>query len=265
MTLDALLNIAITVVLPFLMALGGGILAARSLQSEREKRFWIFGFVLVFLLCVALSVVQQVRSTTQEASRQVRDSQRDLVHMGNEKYMQGQLDSINRVLASLSQNSTPDKTLSLLKSLMTATAPPTLTKTEYGALNNVQLQNAAFKLANDLRELEAQEQAEEYQSGDARMSAIRRATTEVEKSGIWDQYNNLDEQRRLTYQTRFRKEFFGAAVALRDELLLRIPDSSRIKPQYPIFALDNGSLAGASPLAEVATYIEALARRLPVK
>jgi hypothetical protein len=52
MTTDGLLAISVNVLFPFLMALGGGILAAKALQSENEKRLWIAGFISLFLVCL---------------------------------------------------------------------------------------------------------------------------------------------------------------------------------------------------------------------
>jgi hypothetical protein len=220
------------------------------------------------LAFIALNIWQTNTNSVREQRSQAEHAQEQLRNEGNLKYMQGQLDSMNRTLASVLQNSTPDKTVAIVRSIVAANSPPkppTPTKTEYGALTNTELQNAAIKLANDLRELEGQERAEQYQTGNARMDAIRQASTEDEKSKVWNQYNNLDSQRDLTYQTRFRQQFQGSAQAMVDELLRRLPEQSRIKPQYPLPALEYGALAGAEPMGEVASYIEKLARTLPVK
>jgi hypothetical protein len=96
-TTDAVLNIALSVVVPGLMALVGGILAARSLPSEPGKRnleiwLWSGGFFALFLVSIILAFIQQVRSTTQDRVKEAIASQEKLSSHGEIKFMQGQLD-----------------------------------------------------------------------------------------------------------------------------------------------------------------------------
>jgi hypothetical protein len=124
MALDALLNILIAVVVPGLMAVIGGILAAKALPTEpgkknREMWYWISGFVVLFLVSVLLAFVQQIRSTTQQLAAEQKAAQAELKSGGDIKYMQGQLDTMNRVLATVAANSDPKTMARLLRGVAT--------------------------------------------------------------------------------------------------------------------------------------------------
>jgi hypothetical protein len=57
----------------------------------------------------------------------------------------------------------------------------------------------------------------------------------------------------------FQRNYRASAIALRDELLKRLPER---KPEM-LPALDYGMLAGVSPVGHVADYLERLAKLLP--
>jgi hypothetical protein len=125
MTIDALLNILLTVGVPSLMALMGGILAAKALPTDPgtrnlERSLWVCGFLALFLLSIVLSFIQQVRNTTQQRAADGKAAQAELKSTGDIKYMQGELDSINKVLGTLSANSDPKQTAAILKGIMPA-------------------------------------------------------------------------------------------------------------------------------------------------
>lgn len=124
-TLDALLNILLAVVVPGLMALIGGVLAARALPTEPGKKnpemwYWIYWFVFLFLISVVLAFIQQVRNSTQQQLAEQRAAQAELKSTGDIKYMQGQLDTTNRVLGIVAANSDPKQIASLLQGLLAA-------------------------------------------------------------------------------------------------------------------------------------------------
>lgn len=131
MTIDALLNILLAVVVPLLMAALGGILAAKTLPSEvgklnPEKWLWIASFIFIFLVSVVLGFVQQVRSTAQEKQTETKAHEKELRDSGEIKYMQGQLDSIGKIMSNLSSGSDPKQTAAILKGILpilAATAP----------------------------------------------------------------------------------------------------------------------------------------------
>jgi hypothetical protein len=106
------LNILLAVVVHGLMAVIGGILAAKALPTEpgkknRETWYWISGFVFRFLVSVGLAFVQQIRSTKQQITTDEKATQAELKSNGEIKYMQGQLDTMNRVLGTVAANSDP--------------------------------------------------------------------------------------------------------------------------------------------------------------
>jgi hypothetical protein len=124
-SVDALLNMLLAVVVPGLMALVGGILAARALPTEPGRKspemwYWICGFVFLFLVSIVLAFVQQVRSTAQEHLAEQKAAQAELRSTSEAKYMQGQLDTTNRILGIVAANSDPKQTANLLSGLMSA-------------------------------------------------------------------------------------------------------------------------------------------------
>jgi hypothetical protein len=138
-TLDAVLNIILAVVVPGAMALMGGILAARALQAEPGKKnpemwYWISGFVFLFVLSIILVFVQQIRLTNKETAAEERAHQSELHSNGEIKYMQGQLETTNRVLGTLATNSDPKQTALLFKALLSATSTPKKDAVSFGNL-----------------------------------------------------------------------------------------------------------------------------------
>jgi hypothetical protein len=119
-TFDALLNILIAVVVPGLMAVLGGILAAKALPTEPGKKngqmwFYVLVFVFLFLISVGLAFVQQIRSTAQQRAADEKAARAELKSTGDIKFVQGQLDTMNRVLGMVAANSDPKQLAILLR------------------------------------------------------------------------------------------------------------------------------------------------------
>lgn len=103
MTLDALLAILLNVAIPSLMAVAGGILAIRTYRDAKgpERWAWVSVFVFLFIVAVVLGFVQQVRLTSQQKDSDEKTAAAELRSSGEIKFMQGQLDSINKVLTAV--------------------------------------------------------------------------------------------------------------------------------------------------------------------
>jgi hypothetical protein len=124
MTTDALLVILLNVAIPSVLAILGGILAARSLPAERiryERWLWTSGFLGLALLAVVLAVIQQVRLTTYrvETDRKANETEGRL--RADSKFTQGQLDTMTKVLTTLASTTTKPQdgnmTAAMLKAL----------------------------------------------------------------------------------------------------------------------------------------------------
>lgn len=264
MTTDALLNIAVTVILPFLMALGGGILAAKSLQSEVEKRFWIAGFIGVFLLCVSLSFVQQVRNTTQEQARENRDNQKDLTNTGNEKYMQGQLDSINKVLVTLSSNSNPNQTVAILKSLIPEM--PQIIAPGQSALekmSNKQLRSSVLSFVSRLRDSVSKYNRQQQDSMNQYQTELaQQPRTDTTNQTAFLQMTQREMALSNQFQTDYKSSFAADASSYRDELIRRLGPQPPRSGTFNVPLSVDGWIVPMSVDA-TATYLEELAKKFP--
>jgi hypothetical protein len=255
MTTDTLLNMAINVILPFLMALGGGILAAKALTSETEKRMWIFGFILIFLLCVGLSFVQQVRDTTAKESARAQSQQRDLQSSGEIKYMQGELDSINRVLGTLSSNSNPNQVAAVLKSLM-----PEETK-----LSRKQLCNRATALAQKIRLFQSEFESQEMDAS-MRESQEFAGKTREELRARGQQIALERERRNDNHTFEFRNQYMSDAKYIHDQIMNRLTveqrDALANRNKNAESNLSLSMLSGAFNEYQIAGYLDELAKTL---
>jgi hypothetical protein len=265
MTTDAFLNILLTVLLPGLMALFGGILAARSLPSEPGKRNpekwgWIAIFMFLFLVSVVLAFVQQVRATHAQQVSDDKAHQLEVKNTGDVKYMQGQLDSINKVLGTLSANSDPKQTASILRGLMPIMASG---KSALEKISDKQLQIKVLEFVRQMREFGNkfnQQEAQQTQQQMAAMMAIP-SSDATRKSDEWTKQNQITSRMYDQFQFDFKDQFLGVALSYRDELL------RRLGPQPPETGIDRPmALEGwIAPLSvdATATYLEKLARKLP--
>jgi energy-coupling factor transporter transmembrane protein EcfT len=103
MTVDGLLAILLNVAIPSLLALAGGILAIRAFREAKspERWAWIGVFFGLALVAIVLAFVQQVRFTSQQKEMDAKEASAELRSTNDNKYMQGQLDSINKVLTTV--------------------------------------------------------------------------------------------------------------------------------------------------------------------
>lgn len=124
MTVDALLALLLSVAIPTLLALGGGLLAVIALGKDKtgRKTFWITYFIVLTLVAIGLAFVQQVRLTEGQKIVAKEDNAKQLRIESEQRYTQGQLDSINRVLTSVvSSPNLPSTYASTLSGLLSAT------------------------------------------------------------------------------------------------------------------------------------------------
>jgi hypothetical protein len=247
MTWDGLLAIGLNVVLPFFMAVAGGILAALSLGEgkRRQQWAWITLFVFLALAAIVLAFVQQVRLSTQQAASDRINAEIQAKANGETKYTQGELDAIQKVLVQLAKNSDPKNAVALFNALaairlQSPSSAPTATSVPF-SLTNGQMAKLAQNSALRFREL--QEQLDiDFQS---------------------DRLKNHSSFVSPDFMERELQKIQPARIdarGLRELILKRLPQ----QPQNSTVSLvlDENSISGARPLNEVAEYFDELARLL---
>jgi hypothetical protein len=131
---------------------------------------------------------------------------------------------------------------------------------------NPQLKQATIDLAMDLRELQRKHDDTSDLRYNQRLTAMQDAQTKEERQRVWQEQNLQDSvaQSEIKYEfERLRVQ----GIALREELVrrLQVPPSQQGDDleNYARITLDDGMLAGVSPLRNLADYLEGLAVPLP--
>jgi len=239
MTVDALLEILVSVVIPCVLALAEGILAARSLSDERwaERSLWIALFVGLLVLAIVLAFVQQVRLSTRERAAGLMQQAKDIESEGNIKYTQGQLDSINKILAQVvSADTSGSQTLTkaLLQGAFTASSkgggvePPAIQR-----MTNAQLRakvsefvNAMRKECSDYMTRTETQGSEDFENLEKLPPAERdKAFQKSTNRTVTNMNNNL----------RLQQVYVGDATEYKEELLRRLGPQDPSMVPVPTF------------------------------
>ena len=271
MTTDALLAIAIGVVIPFALALAGGVLAIKALPNSEfnERMTWIGIFVFLCLVGVGLSFYQQIRFTkAQTIADQTVQTER-LQQEGEVKYTQGELDSINRVLGQVvatGNSGTQTIAKALLQGALSATSsrsngvePPAIER-----MTNEQLRTKVIGFANALRAACANNMTQEETA--SAQNVDFRNMSQAEKNKAWQEQTNRLNALMNSFNLLLEQQFVGDSTVYRDELL------RRLGPQIPLSPLsgphtwwmpDGTAAVGYWQALATADYLESLAKRLP--
>lgn len=266
MTVDSLLAILLAVVIPFALAVAGGILAIKALPPEAQVRrnWWISLFVALTLIGIVLAFAQQVLLTKEQKEADEKGNAREVRMISDTKFTQGQLDSINKVLTAVISKSGDS---GLVKEVLKALAGQAAQAGNSGqqSYSNSQLRDAALDLARRLREFQlrfsvaSQDLLESYRK--KAMAAVQNKDKE-ESSRLFNEHraaiDALDNSEKADF-VPLRAE----SLNMRSQLLNRLPP----QPEDRIVkgVLDDEFLGGAEPLYKVSSYFERLARLLPDK
>jgi len=243
----------------------------RPPTEEHKQRKWVYRGLFVFLglAFIALNGWQFVRNDQAEQRRQDDHTQEQIRNEGDLKYMQGQLDSMNKVLGNLSANSDPRQVVSALRSvLLTAqNERPALQK-----MSNKKLRDVVIAFANQLRGLNARYGRQEEASSAQWMqdgSNIRHGATQPKPEQMQAEQQAFQSmiQRDTAisnqFQLDYKQSFAVDAVSYRDELIRRLgpqpPPDQNSQIHIPM------SLSGwIAPQSVDATafYLETLAKKL---
>lgn len=175
--------------------------------------------------------------------------------------MQGQLDSINKVLGTVSNNNSPQQTAAILKSIL-----PHIDAGGKSALEKMSakdLRSKVIEFSNQLREFTFRNSQQEMDASLA-MQAEMRAIPNDDKSRrdqAWNKSVQQLLQRSNQFGLDFKEQYLGTAISYTDELI------RRLGPQPVETGLDRPlALEGwivPTSIDATAVYLEKLARKLP--
>jgi hypothetical protein len=260
MTVDGLLNFLLGVAIPLFLAVLGGYLAVKDAKAPQKWR-WVSAFAFLFLIALALSVYQQIRMTSgqKEADQKAQANQNRLE--GDNKYTQGQLDSIHAVLTEVVQSgggkgSEKEFTRALLAAVATAAASKPNGPVGLRGLSNAELSAKVVAMTSRIDAIEQQYEQD-----------LRRAES-VPGGEAAQAFQAANDREVQTFQP-----IKSDSQLLYEEMLARLPsDVTRVSGQPTMadtgarvtqYVLKRGSLAGAHPLRSVSSYMKKLALLLP--
>jgi hypothetical protein len=137
---------------------------------------------------------------------------------------------------------------------------------KYGTYTNRDLQQEKTRLVNQLRDFQQKRQTEDSEAMRRFTEHLKGAKSENETQRIQQEQHNEDTQRQMFYDRKFQGEFFADIIALRNEMLKRLPLSSypqRLRESYVEATLASGILTGPDPIGNIASELEQLANSLP--
>lgn len=217
--------------------------------NRREKWIWLGVFIVLGASAVFFGIAQQVRMSAAQTRTDQAAREREARLIESQRYTQGQLDSINKVLvAAINSGGGSEAFQTTLKALLNATpkrvssAPVENKDPPLSSLSNKELRYRTLEAVGRIHDIEnksgrqiASQKPEEIGQG-----------YEIAREG-W-------------------VPLHGECLALRDELVTRLPASvTKLKSpddQVVDAALTEGRVYGLS-LEYTATYLEKLANALP--
>jgi hypothetical protein len=251
------------------MALVGIEMTITPPVAERQKLKWIYrgAFVVLGAAFIALNVWQTERISTRETSERSLHEQEQRHSEGEIKYMQGELDSINRVLGVLATNSSPQQLASALRAATIARIDnrPALQRTSNG-----KLRKSVLAFCRQLRGFVAENDQQEEQIATQWQSGIHMPTgtpTEEQKQALnkaWEQMNQRLLQLSNQFQLGYKNDFEIDALNFRDELIRRLgPQGPPVVPGPGRTPLSLSGWIAPMSVGATADYLEELAKKLP--
>ncbi len=147
--------------------------------------------------------------------------------------------------------------------------PPEPTRTtstpqnEFAGLSNVQLRNRVIDLAKSMRKVEEEFKNRNQELSTRGMVAVGKVKSEPDKNAAWWESTNAEMVERNRQALIFGQDYLPEARELREELERRVGKDSVPTRPGDLVALNEGALAGPSPITDAADYLEKLARKLP--
>jgi hypothetical protein len=232
-------------------------------DSSPHLKWWYRGsFILLGVLFVGLSIWQFERAAA-ESLRSAHEHQEEQIrNEGNIKFVQGQLDAMTKVLGGLSTNSNPQTTISALKGILPSIVSMQSGKSALEKMGSKALQTRVIDFANQMRTFVATYHDTEMRIFDSGREQMMATQDEAKRNELWKQQTQRSDALSRQFDLDYKRNFSGAAVAYRDELLRRLGPQPPEDPLNRPLALDEVWVAPTSVEA-TAIYLEKLARKLP--
>jgi hypothetical protein len=231
-------------------------------DSTGNKKWWYRStFIVLGLAFIGLSIWQSDRLQQKEIVASSQHQTEQVRNEGNLKYMQGQLDSINKVLGTISGNNSPQQTAAILKSILPHIE--TDGKSALEKMSRKELRSKVLEFANQMRELSGRYFQQEENASLTAQAEMRTVSNDdkTKRDEMWNKSIQQSIQRSNQFGLDFKEQYLGSAVSYRDELL------RRLGPQPPETGLNRPmALEGwIAPMSVDATamFLEKLARNLP--
>ncbi len=244
MTWDAILAILLNVAIPVTLAILGGALAIRSLKEAKstERSIWLAIFIGLGVAAIVLAFAQQILITRKETQANLRARQTELRMSNDNKYMQGQLESIRQVLTAALASGQPGSkfTSDVLRAIAGVTQ-------NTAQLSNQQLRRRVADVAERMRQFDRDREiglSNLSQKHSMEASNVGTLSDNQKMQLFWRQSSERlqwDQRDEYNYRTTLLPE----AVFLRALLLDRIPPEKipeELRKNAPQLAITEGMM-----------------------
>jgi len=214
-----------------------------------------------------------VQKLNETAQTQLRDDLK-LTHakldqsLNSEEFMKGQLSGLAIVLGKMSGSTNLSDAKRLTELLQKLGRPPAVNSV-LDAMTNQQLQDSVLALVKQMRETDSQFERANREMIDRHWQAERAIPLEDKAQFTAIRNKNWSEllQLHADQDNEFRDKYLGRGVAVRDQMLKRIPPDKvpNVNVMHGPSSLEFGHLLGATTLGMIAYYLEQLALALPMK
>jgi hypothetical protein len=251
--------------IPMAIAVAGIIMSYKQPQKESHLKTTLVLLAVGFFGTAILSWTrihnETVHAGEVDAQRQAittlqsKFDQAEISHAGEIKYLQGKVDVFTQFAPAVVK-------------LAQATEFNTRKTYEAKMLSNKELYDSTMDIVKRMRAFGQKRRLESEQQMNARIAAMRNATSEAERSKLWQEEVSDSVAAYSRTDAEFRSSILPDAVYVRNELLRRnIPEPAPnpMRPASRVQLVFSGSLAGAYPEFDAADYLEQMAKQLPQK
>jgi hypothetical protein len=210
-------------------------------------------FIALGLAFVGLSIWQFARTEREDKRKTIEHEQEQLRNEGNLKFMQGQLYSIQSIVADMSKSGLPG-----LKEFAAAVTKA-LSQERVPGPTKKELCARALAVASHLRDMQSRYRVEDGRASDQTFAAMVATKTPEERSQIWSKGQQIRSQIDSRYEYELGQTL-GEIIYVKDALKEKLPAAP--EPDLEVRVVFQGHLAGADPLTHAANYFDVMARKL---
>lgn len=261
-------------------------MSAKSLPSNEKKPIHFWGFIVIGVIAVVLTVFVGIRNAyaQKDAARMQSQLSSSLQNTSNElfqanqmlqqsryseEFMKGQLSGLSLMVGKIgsagdSGNATLAKALLLISSQTLERNPPG--PTGFKGFNNADLKAKALEMVKNIGTIELAYEKSDTDSMNQRYYDVNKNRAENDR--VYAAAEAIERQGRQQELMAWLLIHVECGMLI-DEMLSRLP--SDVVPKDPFelsiikMTIQDGALAGAYPLRIVSSYVEKLALLLPQK